>query len=92
MGDLNGYFGELGQEMKAISDYLEIDLGVVVALNFAYELRRVSRYCNICLHATHICTCCLQHEVFQLHVCHIVLVMIIIVQCSQSNVNNISSA
>ena len=44
MGDLNGYFGELGQEMKAIADYLEIDLGVVVALNFAYELRRVRKF------------------------------------------------
>ena len=42
MGDLDGYFGELGEEMRAIADFLNIDLGIVVSLNFAYELRRVS--------------------------------------------------
>lgn len=41
MADLDGYLGELGQEMKAIAEYLELDLGVVVTLNFAYELRRL---------------------------------------------------
>ena len=41
MGDLDGYLGELGVEMKAIADYFEIDLGIIVALNFAYELRKV---------------------------------------------------
>ena len=41
MGDLDGYFGELGQEMKAIAECLNVDLGIVVTLNFAYELRRV---------------------------------------------------
>ena len=42
MADLDGYLGELGQEMRAIADYMELDLGTVVTLNFAYELRRVS--------------------------------------------------
>lgn len=42
MGDLDSFFGELGKEMKAIADYFDIDLGIVVSLNFAYELRRVS--------------------------------------------------
>ncbi len=41
MADLNGYFGELGQEMRGIADYWEVDLGVVVSLNLAYVLRRV---------------------------------------------------
>ena len=41
MGDLDGYLGELGEEMRAIAECLDIDLGVVVTLNFAYELRRV---------------------------------------------------
>ena len=41
MGDLKGYFGELGEEMEAIAKYLDIDLGVVVTLNLSYELRRV---------------------------------------------------
>ena len=43
MGDLDVYFGELGEEMRAIADYLDIDLGIVVTLNFAYELRRVRK-------------------------------------------------
>ena len=48
MGDLNGYFGELGEEMEAIANYLDIDLGVVVTLNLSYELRRVwYNYYNI---------------------------------------------
>ncbi len=42
MGDLDGLLGELGKEMRAIADYWQIDLGIVVSLNFAYELRRVS--------------------------------------------------
>ncbi|XP_064402990.1 N-acylethanolamine-hydrolyzing acid amidase-like [Halichondria panicea] len=41
MADLDGYFGELGQEMKAIADYWEVDLGIVVSLNLAYVLRRL---------------------------------------------------
>ena len=41
MGDLDSYLGELGEEMRAIAECLDIDLGVVVTLNFAYELRRV---------------------------------------------------
>lgn len=41
MADLNGFFGELGQEMQAIADYFKLDLGIIVSLNFAYELRRV---------------------------------------------------
>ncbi len=41
MGDLNGYFGDLGEEMEAIANYLDIDLGIIVTLNLAYELRRV---------------------------------------------------
>ena len=41
MGNLDGYFGELGEEMEAIANYLDIDLGIVVSLNLAYELRRV---------------------------------------------------
>ncbi len=42
MGDLDGYLGELGEEMRAIADYWDVDIGIVVALNFAYVLRRVS--------------------------------------------------
>lgn len=42
MGDLDGLLGELGKEMKAIANYWQIDLGIIVTLNFAYELRRVS--------------------------------------------------
>jgi len=41
MADLDGFLGELGQEMRAVADYWQIDLGIIVALNFAYELRRV---------------------------------------------------
>lgn len=39
--DLDGLLGDLGKEMKSIADYWQIDLGIVVSLNFAYELRRV---------------------------------------------------
>ena len=39
--DLDGLLGDLGKEMRAIADYWQIDLGIVVSLNFAYELRRV---------------------------------------------------
>ena len=45
MADLDGFFGELGQEMRAIADYFKLDLGIVVSLNFAYELRRVGSMC-----------------------------------------------
>ena len=41
MSDLEGYFGEYGLEMKAIAEYLGIDVGVIVTLNLSYELRRV---------------------------------------------------
>ena len=52
MADLDSYMGELGQEMRAIADYMEVDLGIVVTLNFAYELRRVSKQCLwLSLHA-----------------------------------------
>ena len=47
MGDLKGYFGELGEEMEAIANYLDIDLGVIVTLNLSYELRRVWYNYNI---------------------------------------------
>ena len=47
MADLDGYFGELGQEMKAIADYWEVDLGIVVSLNLAYVLRRVRVHCSL---------------------------------------------
>lgn len=40
--DMDGYFGEYGQEMKGIADFFGIDLGIVVTLNMGYELRRVS--------------------------------------------------
>ena len=39
--DLDGLLGDLGKEMRSIADYWKIDLGIVVSLNFAYELRRV---------------------------------------------------
>ncbi len=42
MSGVEGYFGELGLEMKAIAEYFNINLGVIVTLNLAYELRRVS--------------------------------------------------
>ena len=42
MSDLDHYLGELGEEMRGISEYWGVDLGIVVGLNFAYELRRVS--------------------------------------------------
>ena len=41
MTDLDGYFGELGQEMRGIATTAGVDLGIVVGLNIAYELRRV---------------------------------------------------
>ena len=41
LGSMDTYFGEYGLEMKAIADYLGIDLGIVVTLNLSYELRRV---------------------------------------------------
>ena len=45
MSDLDRYLGELGEEMRGISEYWGVDLGIVVGLNFAYELRRVSIVC-----------------------------------------------
>ena len=48
MSDLDRYLGELGEEMRGISEYWGVDLGIVVGLNFAYELRRVRRACFIC--------------------------------------------
>lgn len=45
MRDVDGYLGELGQEMKGVADYWNVDLGVVVGLNLIYELRRVSYVC-----------------------------------------------
>lgn len=41
MADLDHYLGELGEEMRGISEYWGIDPGIIVGLNFAYELRRV---------------------------------------------------
>ena len=41
LGSMDAYFGEFGQEMKAIAEYFGIDLGIVVTLNLSYELRRV---------------------------------------------------
>lgn len=43
LGDLNTYFGEYGVEMKAIAEYLGIDIGIIVTLNLSYELRRVRK-------------------------------------------------
>lgn len=48
LGDMNGYFGEYGAEMKSIAEFLGIDLGIVVTLNLSYELRRVSSYLYTC--------------------------------------------
>ena len=48
MADLDNLLGELGQEMRAIADYWQIDLGIVVTLNFAYELREVC----VCVYAS----------------------------------------
>ena len=42
MRDLDKYFGDLGKEMTSIAEYAGIDLGMVVGLNIALELRRVS--------------------------------------------------
>lgn len=47
MANLDGYFGELGEEMKAIAEYLGIDLGIIVSLNLSYELRRVCSETNV---------------------------------------------
>lgn len=41
MRDLDKYFGDLGKEMTSISEYTGIDLGMVVGLNIALELRRL---------------------------------------------------
>ena len=41
MAELDHYLGELGEEMRGISEYWGVDLGIIVGLNFAYELRRV---------------------------------------------------
>ena len=42
MSNMNHYFGEYGEEMKAIANFFGIDLGLIVTLNLSYELRRVS--------------------------------------------------
>ena len=42
MSELDHCLGELGEEMRGISEYWGLDLGIIVGLNFAYELRRVS--------------------------------------------------
>ena len=47
MANIDGYFGELGLEMKAIADYFGIDLGIIVTLNLSYELRKVCCSYNI---------------------------------------------
>lgn len=44
LSDISGYLGEYGLEMKAIADFLGIDVGIIVTLNLSYELRRVSSY------------------------------------------------
>ena len=44
MAELDHYLGELGEEMRGISEYWGVDLGIIVGLNFAYELRRVRTY------------------------------------------------
>ena len=41
MAELDHYLGELGEERRGISEYWGVDLGIIVGLNFAYELRRV---------------------------------------------------
>ena len=41
MAVLDDLLGELGEEMRSIANYWQIDLGIVVSLNFAYELRKV---------------------------------------------------
>ena len=45
LSNLDRFLGELGEEMRGISEYWGLDLGIVVGLNFAYELRRVSIVC-----------------------------------------------
>ena len=42
MNDFDKYLGEYGQELKGIAKYTNLDLGILVGLNLAYELRRVS--------------------------------------------------
>lgn len=42
MGSLDDLLGELGREMRAVANYWQIDLGIVVTLNFIYELRKAS--------------------------------------------------
>lgn len=42
LSNMYSYFGEYGAEMKAIADFLGIDVGTIVTLNLSYELRRVS--------------------------------------------------
>lgn len=41
MGDVDGYLGELGKEMRGVAEYWQVDLGIVVGINLIYELRRV---------------------------------------------------
>lgn len=42
MADLDKYMGEYGREIKGIAEYTKLDLGMLVGLNLAYELRRVN--------------------------------------------------
>ena len=54
MASFDSHLGELGEEMKSIADYWGIDLGVIVGLNFAYEMRRVS-VCQCAVGYVHVC-------------------------------------
>ena len=59
MSDLDYLLGELGEEMRGIAEYWRVDLGVIVGLNFAYELRRVSREVTLC---DPLMLCCSQYS------------------------------
>lgn len=41
MADMDKYLGEYGKELRGIAKYTNLDLGMIVGLNLAYELRRV---------------------------------------------------
>ena len=43
--------------MKSVADYWKIDLGIVVSLNFAYELRRVCDHHLQCIYVHKIIFC-----------------------------------
>ena len=42
MDELVPYLGEYGEELRGISKFTGVDLGMIVGLNLGYELRRVS--------------------------------------------------